>query len=324
MGVYKRGTVWWSRLRVDGAEIRQSAGPGSTKKDAEELEKAYRRQIAEHERARKLGKTPRRTIDDALLRWLNGPAQALKSYRQTLNHARAVRQFTRGRWLDEGPQVAAEICESGLAHRLRPATINQRLAIIRRILNLAYQWSWLDQELGRKIKLISPRNERHIYLTEPEIAALAAAAGEAGDAILLLAYTGLRLGELFRLTSANLIDGTIILDAATKSGRPRIIPIPEPALQCAIPVTVTRDRFRRRFEQARLAIGRPDLHAHDLRHTYASLLVRAGAPLPAIRDLLGHAHLGVTSRYAHLARDDLKTAVGLLKKAGTKTGTGEK
>ena len=42
---------------------------------------------------------------------------------------------------------------------------------------------------------------------------------------------------------------------------------------------------------------------HDLRHTYASRLVQAGVHLTRVRDLLGHASITTTERYAHLVPD---------------------
>ncbi|MGB2149080.1 MAG: tyrosine-type recombinase/integrase, partial [Cobetia amphilecti] len=68
----------------------------------------------------------------------------------------------------------------------------------------------------------------------------------------------------------------------------------------ALPFDTTYARLRKTWEDARKAMGRPDLRFHDLRHSYASMLAQAGESMTTVRDLLGHSSLIVTSRYSHM------------------------
>jgi len=80
------------------------------------------------------------------------------------------------------------------------------------------------------------------------------------------------------------------------------------------------DRFRDLkvgFMRAiRLAGIRQRLRFHDLRHTFATRLVRAGVDLITVQHLLGHAKISMTARYAHSLADDKIPAVRRLDFAG--------
>jgi integrase len=58
----------------------------------------------------------------------------------------------------------------------------------------------------------------------------------------------------------------------------------------------------------RRAAGLPDVRPHDLRHSFASVMIAGGASLPVIGALLGHRDVKTTQRYAHLSTDPLKAA----------------
>jgi integrase len=63
------------------------------------------------------------------------------------------------------------------------------------------------------------------------------------------------------------------------------------------------------WDTARKLADLPNLRIHDLRHSFASFLVNAGRSLYEVQELLGHADIRTTSRYAHLNRERLVGAV---------------
>ena len=75
MPARKRGDVWHVRVQIAGQRIERSLGRGSTRADALALEAQIRRDHVDGIVAR----APRRTIDQAVARWLTGEAALLKS-----------------------------------------------------------------------------------------------------------------------------------------------------------------------------------------------------------------------------------------------------
>jgi integrase len=304
MPIRRRRGGWQVDVRVDGQRVRRTA---DTKEQAIELERKLRDDAARS----RLGLSPNRTLADALAEYLTTSAPALRSYESLLYVARVVRPFL-DRPIDRIADAAADITRDGRAAGRKPATINRHLALLRRLGNLALIWGWTDTPVGKRVVLMPERNERHVYLTAEQVEALAAACATEGarDAVMLAAYTGLRRGELLALTPSAWRDGALWL-ATSKSGRPRRVPVPPfLAPACArLPLKTTAPHLRVDFEQARAAVGLSGVRFHDLRHTYASLLVQAGVDLRAVKDLMGHSTMQMTSRYAHLEDKHLTRAV---------------
>tara|TARA_R110002096_G_scaffold420205_1_gene625159 strand:+ start:452 stop:769 length:318 start_codon:yes stop_codon:yes gene_type:complete len=67
--------------------------------------------------------------------------------------------------------------------------------------------------------------------------------------------------------------------------------------------------IRRFWRQIQIKAGIAGVRIHDLRHTFASLLVSGGASLEMIGKLLGHSQMRTTQRYAHMMDSPLRDGV---------------
>jgi integrase/recombinase XerC len=148
-------------------------------------------------------------------------------------------------------------------------------------------------------------------------------------AILEVLYsTGARVGELVALNVEDLNEADGLVRLRGKGRRERIVPVGEVALQAlqvyqAVPLAAKGEDpsmplFRNRRGgrltarsverlvakySGRLREGR--ISPHALRHSFATHLLDEGADLRAIQEMLGHASLGTTQKYTHLAMDRL-------------------
>lgn len=317
MPVRKRGDRWQVRVSLGGGRrAEQTLPPGATRADALAVEVQIRRAQIDAAAGRRVD-VP---LLDLLDRWVREEASKQKSWPVTKYKVAVLREhYLPGRGLAHIQDVAGALREI----EAKPATTNRYLSILRRLANAAVEWGLSDRAI--KIKLLPENNERHVYLTWHQVRGLMRKCEpEVADALMLSAMTGLRRGELLRLSKDSLHGSTLVLDARTKGGKPRAIPLPPEGVRIArrrVPFAVPSHTIRWQFERAREAVGLPQVQWRDLRHTYASFLAKAGVQTVAIKDLLGHSNVAVTNRYAHLVRDDLRQAVD---KAFRGSGMGQK
>lgn len=312
---------WRIRIRRRGSELARTLPRGVTKVQAETL---HAQLVRDHFDQAELGRRPRHTIADALNRLIAEELPRITRPDHVLSNIRALLPSIAGRPLADVVGAAEDYRRRASAEGLAVATINRRLAVLRRAANLAYRdWQWLDRPYA--IRTVDERNQRHLFLTEPQLRKLVAACRlpAARDMILIAAYTGLRWSQIQHLRQDQI--ATIrdergrrvqVIDLGTsKTGAPLRVPV-HPAIKQALkraPFAHHRRWIYTHFKRAALAIGMPDLHFHDLRHTHASWLINAGADLRTIADLLGHADPRTTARYAHLALTAKRKAIGRLK-----------
>ena len=142
--------------------------------------------------------------------------------------------------------------------------------------------------------------------------------------ILILLYTGLRIGELLNLRRQDINRRSsylIVRHAKTKAGEGRIIPIHHritPLIEQFYNDTddylfaISYTTFRKHFQDIMKHLNCKHT-IHDTRHTFASLL-DAVAPPNALRSLLGHKQGDITTRvYTHKTIRELRKSIELLK-----------
>lgn len=142
--------------------------------------------------------------------------------------------------------------------------------------------------------------------------------------VLLAMNTGLRRGELLSLQWSDIdLEANVITVQAgnAKNGRQRHLPLNKEAQSVMTRWAKQFDGQGRVFEPRDVKKGWNALldqagiktfRFHDLRHDFASKLVRAGVDLNTTRELLGHADIKMTLRYAHLCPSGLAAAVAKL------------
>ena len=212
---------------------------------------------------------------------------------------------------------------SSEALRKRKKTANSCLTILRVALRMAWENGKVETERPWRIVRLFPHmsSARVLHLSRDECRRLLSSCRpDVGRLVLGALYTGCRLTELTEMRCNQVgRDGYGIYIPPQKTLKPRFVFLPDEAMAWFLNLIKGRrpdefvfmnDNTRRRigpsnrlFKAAVFAAGLPrDFTFHGLRHTYASQLVQAGAPILAVADQLGHvSSRTVLETYGHLA-----------------------
>lgn len=347
------GRGWRMDFAVRGRRFQKACKGARNRTEALAMEQAERARLETSPRPG--AKAP--LIDDFAAEFLDKYARANNKPSEYDSKEQILRQhivpFWTGHRLDE---LQDEDIESYKAAKLKaglePKTINNHLAVLSKMMNVALDWKRIAR--APRIKRLKVPEPEFDFLTFEEAAKLADHAGgyPFGDMIRLGLHTGLRQGELLGLRVSDVYPARIVIrqsivrgkKGTPKSHKPREIPLNKTAKAALVPgcvgfgqvgaevfrnVTETRpigiDDLVMRVSKALTkgeckwplwnACARAGLRRigwHVLRHTFASHLAMKGVPILTIRDLMGHADIKQTLRYAHLAPAMHVEAVKLL------------
>lgn len=217
-----------------------------------------------------------------------------------------------------------------------PATANRVLIILRFLFNLViekWQMPGVTTNPAKQVPIFQENNRRERYLSSEEIQRLSEAAQHTSNPLVasmlgLLLVTGVRKSELLnaKWKDFNLVEKQWRIPV-TKSGYARHVPLNEAAMNILVSVKQMGlsgvyvfpnpktgkpyAQITAVWQRIRKIAGLEDVRLHDLRHSFASLLVNSGRTLYEVQRLLGHSQARTTQRYAHLSNDTLMEATNV-------------
>lgn len=242
-------------------------------------------------------------------------------------------------------QYALDLAARGYA----PASLARKLAAVRSFFRFLAEEGVIGQDPAERLQVHRPARTLPGVLAEEEVLALLRTAdGKAGPegardrTMLELTYAaGLRVSEA--VGPQGLDTDRLHLDAGWiqvlgKGSKERVVPLYPGIvtrlrryLDSARPLLLARSTNKRAVSAVFLnARGRPltrqgywlvlrdcasragiqsHLTPHTLRHSFATHLLRGGAPLRHVQELLGHANISTTQVYTHLTSQQVREAI---------------
>jgi integrase len=335
--IFRRGKTFWCRARRNGNEYRRSLK--TTNRAV--AERRFREWLDQLDKLA-WGEKPEYTYAAAEEKFIREHLTTLKPrsakrYGDSLKHL--AEHF--------GAMTLAAITSSELSSfetkrrgdSVTSSTIRRDFACLSSLMTSCLEWEWIDsnpvplylrRRARRGLKEGAPRTR---YLTErEEEAILSVATPESREAIILAIDTGLRRDELFSLQwwQVDFDRGLITTTVHTKSGRPRIVPLPQRSRDVldairqrqadsgpssyvlSNPATGTRyDRMNKGLSGAVRRAGIAHVQWHDLRRTAGCRwLQRDGRRIEEVCMLLRHSSVQVTEqRYAFLEAERVASEV---------------
>ncbi len=236
----------------------------------------------------------------------------IMAYRRDLER---FRKFSDGVLTPEALRLfSSRLASDGLA----ASTVSRAVASLRSFLKFLMKEEVLKEDLRRH--LVTPKLPRLLPhpISQKDMETLLNAPGLSlrDQAILELLYAaGIRASELIGLRKEDVNTGVGYIRCLGKGGKERVVPIGQRAIEKLHEYDppgprifpITRETLWRIVQKAAKKAGLRDrIHPHTLRHSFATHLVRNGADLRYVQEMLGHSKISTTQIYTEVDADRLK------------------
>lgn len=340
----KGSEVWWIRyVNEQGLDVKKKIGPKSVAKEA--LRRARNDVAAKKHAPGMTDDEPAEvlTVAELVQRYEVEARTNNANWKHYERYGRYWVDFCGGVYIDRlKPADVERYKAKRLAEGTNSKTINKEVGRLKRLLNLAIRDGLLAANPIRAVRKLAEEPGRVRYLADDEELALAAEMTPWEWLLVEIAFrTGLRQGEQFTALRSQVdLKTGLVTVTKTKSRKARHIPLSKKLLVDGFLGPFQRQSLRaylaanktawlfpnqtgtnhvdahnfyaRNFQPALKRAGIANFTWHDLRHTFASRLVMAGADLLSVKELMGHASLQQTQIYAHLRPGRLQEVVNLI------------
>ena len=205
-----------------------------------------------------------------------------------------------------------------------PRSSLKKLERLRAFLRFTEKRKWIDHNPATELKAPKVPNKPTMPFTREETIRILTALGPYGKSagirnaqrlrafVLLLRYSGLRIGDAVQLDVDRIKDSKLLLHTE-KTGVPVYCVLPEMVVKAlnAAPhssarhffwtgkstVRSAKGKWQRRLQRLFALAKLPSGHAHRFRDTFAVELLLAGVPLDRVSVLLGHSSIRITERH---------------------------
>jgi integrase len=340
--IYKRGNIFWVKIRVDGRPVYESSK--SDKKS--EAIKLRDKMLSKKHRGELSGGAPDRVLIGELLDDLiKSDVRDTTRYIYEKVIEKSIRPYF---GTTKASRLTTDMMDAYREKRKRSAakdsTVNRELSVMRSALYKGKRRTPPKVNMVPYFPLVKETNIRKGFLTDEQYSAMRDALPDELKALFVTGFvTGMRLGEILaiRWEQVDFDAGFIVLQTGeTKNGQGRAVPILEGDMGSLLTTAKTEHDaqwpdcrlvfsregdpikdFRATWRKACVAAGVPELNFHDLRRTAVRNMRRAGIPQVVRMKISGHKTDSMERRYNIVDAEDLSVAKTLLENRMKASGT---